>query len=291
MSRINIPFVGASNKSRSVEVSTQRSVNLFPELDPLSGFQQALYLRPQLASFSTAGSATIRGMATFGSLLFVVSGGTVYSIDSSGSATSRGNLLTSTGRVSIDQNATQLMFVDGTAGYIWDGSTLTQIADGDFPNGATQVVQFDGYFVVNDPANPGRFYISAYNNGTAWDATEFATAERNPDGLLAMLVNERELWLWGEPRPKSGTTRALPTSRSSRSSPPSRNGASAPRSRRPRSTATSTGLPRRASCCGRPARAASASARTPSRRPSPAMPTSRMPSATASNGKGTSSTC
>jgi hypothetical protein len=197
MSRINIPFVGASNKSRSVEVSTQRSVNLFPELDPLSGFQQALYLRPQLASFSTAGSATIRGMATFGSLLFVVSGGTVYSIDSSGSATSRGNLLTSTGRVSIDQNATQLMFVDGTAGYIWDGSTLTQIADGDFPNGATQVVQFDGYFVVNDPANPGRFYISAYNNGTAWDATEFATAERNPDGLLAMLVNERELWLWG----------------------------------------------------------------------------------------------
>jgi hypothetical protein len=49
MSRINIPFVGASNKSRSVEVSTQRSVNLFPELDPLSGFQQALYLRPQLA--------------------------------------------------------------------------------------------------------------------------------------------------------------------------------------------------------------------------------------------------
>jgi hypothetical protein len=198
MSRINIPFVGASNKSRSVEVSTQRSVNLFPELDPLSGFQQALYLRPQLASFSTAGSATIRGMATFGSLLFVVSGGTVYSIDSSGSATSRGNLLTSTGRVSIDQNATQLMFVDGTAGYIWDGSTLTQIADGDFPNGATQVVQFDGYFVVNDPANPGRFYISAYNNGTAWDATEFATAERNPDGLLAMLVNERELWLWGD---------------------------------------------------------------------------------------------
>ena len=188
MSRINIPFVGASNKSRSVEVSTQRSVNLFPELDPLSGFQQALYLRPQLASFSTAGSATIRGMATFGSLLFVVSGGTVYSIDSSGSATSRGNLLTSTGRVSIDQNATQLMFVDGTAGYIWDGSTLTQIADGDFPNGATQVVQFDGYFVVNDPANPGRFYISAYNNGTAWDATEFATAERNPDGLLAMLA-------------------------------------------------------------------------------------------------------
>jgi hypothetical protein len=166
MSRINIPFVGASNKSRSVEVSTQRSVNLFPELDPLSGFQQALYLRPQLATFSTAGSSTIRGMATFGSLLFVVSGGTVYSIDSSGSATSRGNLLTSTGRVSIDQNATQLMFVDGTAGYIWDGSTLTQIVDGDFPNGATQVVQFDGYFVVNDVANPGRFYISAYNNGT-----------------------------------------------------------------------------------------------------------------------------
>lgn len=197
MSRIAVPFVGAANKSRSVEVSTQRSVNWFPELDPLSGFQQALYVRPGLATFSTAGSATIRGMAAFGNLLFVVSGDTVFSINSSGIPTSRGTLLTSTGRVSIDENATQLMFVDGVAGYIWDGSTLTQIADADFPNGATQVVQFDGYFIVNDPANPGRFYISAYNDGTSWDPTEFATAERNPDGLIAMLVNERELWLWG----------------------------------------------------------------------------------------------
>jgi hypothetical protein len=55
----------------------------------------------------------------------------------------------------------------------------------------------DGYFLANDPSNSGRFYISAGYNGWKWDALDFATAERRPDELQALIVSDRILWLVG----------------------------------------------------------------------------------------------
>ncbi|MBT8448109.1 MAG: packaged DNA stabilization protein gp10 [Gammaproteobacteria bacterium] len=68
-----------------------------------------------------------------------------------------------------------------------------------FPDGATHVMFMDGYFVVNDPANSGRFHKSKSYDGTDWDALEFATAEQNSDELQSIISsNSERIYLVGE---------------------------------------------------------------------------------------------
>jgi len=81
------------------------------------------------------------------------------------------------------------------------GVTLTisplfsDITDPDFP-GAVGVGFLDGYFVFNEP-NSQRFWITATYNGLDIDALDFASAEGSPDDLVTLIVDHREVWLFG----------------------------------------------------------------------------------------------
>ena len=195
---MRVPFIGGSNTSRSVSVSVQRTVNMYAELDPEAEYQAAMFSRPGLSTWTNAPSAECRGMVVFADELYVVNGAELFKVSKSKEITAIGSLNSSTGRVAFAANPTQLMLVDGSFGYTTDGSTLTKITDGDFPNGSAVVVHMDGYFIITDPDNAGRFYVSNLSDGTAWTATDFATAVRNPDNLVSLLVLDRVLLLLGE---------------------------------------------------------------------------------------------
>jgi hypothetical protein len=195
---MRVPFVGASNTSRSVQISAQRSVNWYPEIDPHAKYQVSMLPRPGLKTFTNAGAAEMRGARVLGDSLYVVVGDTLKKITTGGAVSTIGTLNTSTGTVSMATNLTQLGLVDGVNGYYTTGSTLTTISDADFPDTATHIVTIDGYGVVNDPSNAGRFFITAKNDFSTVVATDFATAERSPDALKAVLEDHRELWLFGE---------------------------------------------------------------------------------------------
>ena len=195
---MRVPFIGGSNTSRSVSVSAQRTVNMYAELDPEAEYQAAMFSRPGLATWANMPTAECRGMVVFAGELYVVNGADLFKVSKAKLITTIGSLSTSTGRVAFAANPTQLMLVDGSFGYTTDGSTLTKITDGDFPNGSAVVVHMDGYFIITDPDNAGRFYISNLSDGTAWTATDFATAVRNPDNLVSLLVLDRFLLLLGE---------------------------------------------------------------------------------------------
>jgi hypothetical protein len=129
--------------------------------------------------------------------MYAVAGNKFYSITSAWSATERGTLNSSTGPVSMDYSRTQIVIVDGADGYTYTpaSTTFAEITDADFPGGLT--VRFlDTYFIVNDPSS-GRFYISASNDGTSWDALDFATDEGAPDNLIALEVNNTQLYTMG----------------------------------------------------------------------------------------------
>ena len=107
--------------------------------------------------------------------------------------------LTSPDCVSMSHNQaspSQLIIVDGTNGWIYTTTGgLVQIIDEDFFS--ADVVDFqDQYFVLNR-AGTGQFFISNLNDGTAYLATDIATAEGDPDNLVALISNRRELWLFG----------------------------------------------------------------------------------------------
>jgi hypothetical protein len=72
---------------------------------------------------------------------------------------------------------------------------FSQITDPDFP-GAVGVGFLDGYFVFNEP-NSQRFWVTAPYNGLSIDALDFASAEGSPDNLVTLIVDHREVWLFG----------------------------------------------------------------------------------------------
>jgi hypothetical protein len=54
----------------------------------------------------------------------------------------------------------------------------------------------DGYFVFNEP-NSQRIWVTSLFDGASIDPLEFASAEGSPDGLVSLIIDHREAWLFG----------------------------------------------------------------------------------------------
>ena len=197
--KVRIPFVGPSYTARSLNADAQRTLNCYVEMDNNSPrAPMALYGTPGLRKVTTLATGPVRGCLTEDGYAWVVSGNTVYRVSSSYAVTTVGTLSTASGAVGMASNGSEIIIVDGTAGYLVTVSTATlaTIADADFPNGVKQVTYQDGYFVVTGDGSQS-FYISGLMNGGAWDGLDFASAEGSPDSTVGVISDHRELWLFG----------------------------------------------------------------------------------------------
>jgi hypothetical protein len=197
-----IPLFGLGQAAKSVFVTAKQMTNLYAEVRP-AGEKSALvaYGTPGLsAPLVDFGATPIRGGREFPSLsvCFVVHRGFLWEVNNAGVATNRGTLLTTTGRVSMSDNGVQVMIVDGTYGYIYNTSTnaFAQVTDVDFPANPVTVTYLGRRFVCNF-AGSGRFYCSDVDNGLSWDALNFASAETNPDPIVAVWTSNGQLALLG----------------------------------------------------------------------------------------------
>lgn len=196
---MKIHFVGSSNTVRSLNADAQRTVNCYLELDQSSPrVPVALYGTPGLVLRATLGGGPIRGGIVMGAYAYVVSGSSVYRLDTALNATLLGAMSTSAGDVSMAHNGTQVAIVDGVAGWLATSSGLTQITDVDFPNGVTRVTSQDGYFIFTGLANSEEFFINETpRNGAVYSGTDFASAEGSPDYTLGCISDHRQLFLFG----------------------------------------------------------------------------------------------
>jgi hypothetical protein len=191
------PILGSAYVARSVNAADNRMVNLFPEVVPEGGKEPAFLQRaPGIISLATLGTGPVRGLWQFGSYLYAVSGNTLYQIDSSWTATAKGTI-GGGGSVSMADNGTQLFIAANPTSYIYNSLTdvFQQITDPDFP-GAVTVGYIDGYFVFNEP-NSQKIWVTALLEGTSVDPLDYASAEGSPDGVVAVFVDHREVWVFG----------------------------------------------------------------------------------------------
>jgi hypothetical protein len=191
------PILGSAYVARSVNAADNRMINIFPEIVPEGGKEPAFLQRaPGLRLLAAVGLGPIRGLWTFGNFGYVVSGNSLYKIDSSYTATLIGSI-TGTGPVSMSDNGTQLFIAANGPSYIYNASTnaFQQINDPDFP-GAVTVGFLDGYFVFNEP-NSQKVWVTSLLDGLSIDPLDFASAEGSPDGLVSLIVDHREAWLFG----------------------------------------------------------------------------------------------
>jgi hypothetical protein len=191
------PILGSAYVARSVNAADNKLINLFPEAIQDGGKTAGFFTRcPGLRTLATVGTGPIRGLWSFGGLGYVVSGTELYTLNTDWTYALIGTVAGS-GPVSIADNGTQMFIAANGPGYIYNASTaeFAMITDVDF-HGAVTVGYLDGYFVFNEP-NSQRVWVTSLLDGTSIDPLEFASAEGNPDNLIALMVDHREVWMFG----------------------------------------------------------------------------------------------
>jgi len=193
------PILGSAYVTRSVNAADARMVNLFPEIIPEGGLEPAFLQRaPGLTPLLTLGLGVdeVRGLWAYRGFMYAVCGDKLYKIDSAYAVTELGTIAGS-GPVSMADNGTQLFIAANGPGYIYNATTnvFAPITDPDF-TGAGTVTYLDGYFVFNEP-NTQLIWVTELLDGTSVDPLDFASAEGDPDDVVGLIADHRELWVFG----------------------------------------------------------------------------------------------
>jgi hypothetical protein len=173
---INLFDIDQTGKSKTV--TAQSHLNLYCEIKPNADKSRLVfYGTPGLILFTTFGDTPIRGWIAVGDYIYAVHRGTFWQVDNAGTKTSRGTLTTTSGRVSLAYNGTQIAMVDGTSMYCFTIASLAfaTVASGLFSN-PIDITYQDGYGIACF-RNSQRRQISSINDFTAWDALDFDSAE------------------------------------------------------------------------------------------------------------------
>jgi hypothetical protein len=195
------PILGSAYVARSINAADNRMVNLFPEVI-LEGGKEAGFLNraPGLNFLQSVGTGPIRALwahQSNGTDFYVVSGQQVYKLTGLTATPQLLGNVSGIGPVSIADNGTQIFFACNPDGFIYNEVTnvFAQITDPDFA-GAVTVAYLDGYFVFNQP-NSQILWVTQLLDGTSVDPLDFASAEGSPDGVVGIIADHRELWVFG----------------------------------------------------------------------------------------------
>ena len=184
-----------SSKGRSTPWGGAKLVNAFAEVSEGDKVETyAVMAIPGLTAFATPSSAEGRGVHRMGTTLYTVVGTSLYSVSGVGVMTSLGTI-GGTGAVRMVDNGTQLAICPNTGtGYVLDtGVIYSGISN--LPT-VSDVAYIDGYFVWS-AQDSDQFIISSLYDGLSYDPLDVATAEGDPDAIVGVINDHRELQFFG----------------------------------------------------------------------------------------------
>jgi hypothetical protein len=206
---VKTPILGQSYVARSINAADNRLVNLFPEAIPDGGKEAGFLNRaPGLQFLQTVGTGPIRGLwahQTNGSDFYVVSGIQVFKLTSTTATPELIGYVSGTGPVSIADNGATIFFACNGPSYTYFEPTgeFNQITDPNFP-GAVTVAYIDNLFVFNEPNSQRIYSVDTVDPATAtyiyplvFNATDVSSADGSPDGVVAINVDHRQMWVFG----------------------------------------------------------------------------------------------
>lgn len=172
-------------------------INVYPsKSEPNSKYPFKLINTPGLELFLELPTFPVMAQHKVKGRRFAVTPTKFYETFDDGSFVELGDVDLSGARAVMEDNGLQVVVVDGVKGYYLELSTgtVSQITDAAFYPARTVTFQ-DGYFIF-ERADTGQFFISDLLSVT-FDPLKFATAEGQPDNLLAVISDHRELFLFG----------------------------------------------------------------------------------------------
>jgi hypothetical protein len=185
----------ATNTAENDISGQEALINVYPRKSIGGKYPFNLINSPGLAFFTELPTFPIKALHEINGRGFAVTPSKLYEFFSDGSFNELGDV-DFTGTVVTEDNGDQIVMVDGSKGYYYDDTTkeVEQLSgDGWYP--ARTVTYQDGYFIF-DRKGTGQFFISDLLNVT-FDPLDFASAEGQPDPLLAVLSDHREVFMFG----------------------------------------------------------------------------------------------
>ena len=174
-------------QGKSRTVTAQRKLNIYLEHRPDGdkGVKVVAYGTPGLTlKFVHPSGIPVRGWIGTPSALYSVNGGFFYFLTPSGVVAFSTPISTTVGSVEIAYNNTQIVVVDGSSGYIFNGYTLSTIGAA-FPSGARSITFVSGFFIAEQP-NSQKFWVSNVFDGSTWNALAVASASQASDNIVAV---------------------------------------------------------------------------------------------------------
>lgn len=196
--------IAASTDDRSAKgITPLRLQNMMLEPQPEGAGKQARFVltpTPGMTERVTPSSgANLRGVfcrpGVQAGALFVVAGFTLYSISTAWAATAIGTILGS-GRVYFDAIGANLVILASANMFIWNGTTLTQVTDPDFPANAYTLAAL-GDRILTSEQGSDTFDWSAVGDASVWPADGFAASARYPDEIRAQAEIGGDLFHFG----------------------------------------------------------------------------------------------
>lgn len=192
---VPINITGQSYKSRSRPLSSQFTQNWYAEVVENQSAKSDYVLMPfpGMKAFGSAAGSD-RGMLYHKSVLYKVTGTTLYSVSPSGAHASLGTIPGQSRCILVGIGSNVVVVTQGAA-YQYNGTNVAEITDGDLetPNSAAHLnnqIIYDG--------DGGRFASSDVGDATSISGLNYATAESNADDLIRVYVHNQLLYLLGD---------------------------------------------------------------------------------------------
>lgn len=211
--RIPLPIAQGFYVDESIPISNQQCVNFKPHIPQTKTITDGALIGTSGISLAvTADDYPNRGGHPMDGIAYEVNGTKLlkitYTEDTFGVRTytktnmSGAESIDGTAKVIMSDNGVQLLIVapDVTTQFnAWIYTVaggLVQISDADFDGPVISATFMDGYFVFAK-ANSNIFFISDLRDGLAYVATDFASAESDPDPLSAVAPLNGLLYVFG----------------------------------------------------------------------------------------------
>jgi len=217
-------FIGPSYTLQSINVDAQRCVNWYPEINEMGKGKgdeiASLVPTPGLLKLAEVGAlgpirlvhydGTPKNQDNPVTRIFVISANEVYKVEVIAGVwtpTLLGTIETSSGPVIAASSNVDLgntVFVDGVNTYLYKKVNTPSLLEsfGTFTSfslpvveKATHVKYQDGYYIYTNETN--QFFVSDVLSLNI-DPLSFASAEGDPDNIVSLMTNRRDIWLLGE---------------------------------------------------------------------------------------------
>jgi len=195
-------FGGPTYLAVSPVMDAERAINLYPEPGSAnSKSPMSLVGRPGLSSpFCTLANTPIRpgGLWAGDSRLFAVGGTHFYEISSVGAIITDYGAMggTNVGPVQISANGTQLLVMNSADNTIYNADPAGPVMTSVFAGRALEYL--DGFYIALDSSAANKLNVSAYLDGTTWNALDTVERTGSADRCVQLAVLNGQLWIFGQ---------------------------------------------------------------------------------------------